>query len=248
MEQESPGGRSCSEPERSLLGIVVFLLPTAPGATWTPGVLGLQAPEAHAQAGGRGRARRLGYRLLCNAWPGVLEPRARKGPRAAAGMQKYEKLEKIGEGNGTARCSCKIFFCRPFSIPCSPGSSTVSNTHRFRPQHWLQPWPLSSTLRADSSPPPASVSHGRLPPHLSTPSDPPPDLHTSCICSPSSAPLAQPHPPPASVLSADLQPLRSCGPYSSPRPLLPIFRPQKLGLCDRPPHLAPAASACWRHP
>lgn len=38
------------------------------------------------------------------------------------------------------------------------------------------------------------------------------------------------------------------GPYSSPRPLLLSFRPQKLGLCDRPPHLAPAASACWRHP
>lgn len=153
VEPESPGGKSCSEPERSLLGVVVFLLPTIPGATGTPGVLGLQAPEAHAQAGGRGRARRLGYRLLCNAGPGVLEPRARKGPRAAAVMQKYEKLEKIGEGNGTARCSCKIFFCRPFSITCSPGSSTVSNTHRFRPQHWLQPWPPSSTLRADSSPP-----------------------------------------------------------------------------------------------
>lgn len=35
---------------------------------------------------------------MCNAGPGVSEPRARKGPRAAAGMQKYEKLEKIGEG------------------------------------------------------------------------------------------------------------------------------------------------------
>ena len=121
VEPESRGGKSCSESERSLVGVVVFLLPTAPGATGTPGVLGLQAPEAHAQAGGRGRARRLGYRLLCNAGSGVLEPRARKGPRAAAAMQKYEKLEKIGEGNGIARCSCKIF-CRPFSVPYSLGS------------------------------------------------------------------------------------------------------------------------------
>lgn len=52
-------------------------------------------------------------------------------------MQKYEKLEKIGEGNGTTGRSCKIFFCRPFRIPGSPGSPTVCNTYRLRPQPWF---------------------------------------------------------------------------------------------------------------
>lgn len=224
------------------------MLRTAPGATGTPGALGLQAPEAHAQAGGRGRARRLGYRLLCNAGPGVLEPRARKGPRAAAAMQKYEKLEKIGEGNGTARCPCKIF-CRPFSIPYSPGSSTVTAI------------PTDSDLSTGCSPgPPAQHSmQTAILPLLAFPMDAPlptlalPVTHlptsTSCISSPSSAPLAQPHPAPASVPAADLQPLHSCWPSLLSQTPAPNFQTlQKLGLCDRPPHLAPAASACCRHP
>ena len=68
--------------------------------------------------------------------------------------------------------------------------------------------------------------------HLPTSTRPAFPLH------PHSAPLAQPDPPPASVLSADLQPLRSCQPLFSQTPA-PYFQTlQKLGLCARPPHVS----------
>lgn len=134
-------------------------------------------------------------------------------------------------------------------------------------QHSLQSWLLPSAIPTDSdlstgcspSPPAQHSMQTAILPLLAFPMDAPlptlalPVTHLptsmSCISSPSSAPLAQPHPVPASVPAADLQPLHSCWPSLLSQTPAPNFQTlQKLGLCDRPPHLAPAASACCRHP
>lgn len=133
-------------------------------------------------------------------------------------MQKYEKLEKIGEGNGTTRCSCKIFLYRPFSIPCSPGSSTVSNTHRLRPQHWLQPRPeLNTPCRPLSFPLASPADAPSQPQHrletylptLTLPASSAPSLGTLCRLSPSPQPQC-------SMQTSNLN--VSADPHFSPRP------------------------------
>lgn len=156
-------------------------------------------------------------------------------------MQKYEKLEKIGEGNGTTRCSCQIFLCRPFGAPCSAGFSTVSNTHKLRSQHWLQPWPRAQhSLQTPLLP--VSISRRRpfptlaLPetylPTLALPASPAPSLSTTGRA------FIHHHrpPPPASVVHADLRP-HFCRPS--------LFS-QACSLFPEPPEAAPLLQTSLR--
>lgn len=159
-------------------------------------------------------------------------------------MQKYEKLEKIGEGNGATKCSYTIF-----CIPCISSSSTISNAQTPTSTLAASLAP-SFTLRADNNPP-VSISCRRPLATLALPvapiSRPQHFLH---FLRPASEPLKEspPPPPPASVLAADLQPQYFCRPsFLSQTPAHYFQTLPKHCLCYRPPTLAATASPCCRH-
>lgn len=157
-------------------------------------------------------------------------------------MQKYEKLEKIGEGNGTTRCSCQIFLCRPFGAPCSAGSSTVSNTHKLRSQHWLQPWPRAQhSLQTPLLP--VSINRRRPFPTLALPETYLPTLALPASPAPSLSTTGRAfihhhrrHPPPQPQWSMQTADLISTGPHFSPRPARYFQNPRKQCLYYRLPY------------
>lgn len=141
-------------------------------------------------------------------------------------MQKYEKLEKIGEGNGISRCSCKSSSADPSAflealapLPSAmPTGSDLSSGCSPAPlaQHSVQT-PVFPVLAFPSG------SHS----NLSVPSRP--DLPTATLpefLTPASAALGQPHPDPQPRFLLQTSNLNiSAAPQSSPRPLLTISRP-----------------------
>lgn len=174
-------------------------------------------------------------------------------------MQKYEKLEKIGEGNGTRRCSCKIFFC----IPCISGSSTISNAHRLRPQRLLQPRPraqhpvqtptLPLAFPAETPPGFSTPCRPDLP-AAALPACPAPSLSTACRTPPTPGlgsgsrrptstflPVHIPLPDPCSLFPAPQSTAFIIDPTWQPQPL-PAAHPPRASagplLCHVPIHKA----------